>query len=108
MTKEKMKYSHNILSRIAFVAIILTPSFANAEVTFGATTLKAYVENIYRWSIGMGATLSVLMLVYAGYLLMTSAGNSQQTGQAKEVIVGTLSGLALLAGAALILNLLIA
>lgn len=85
--------------------LISSPTLARAQVAFG-NTIKSYVENLYGWSIGMGATLSVLMLVYAGYLMITSAGNSTQIGQAKEVIVGTLSGLALLAGAALVLNLL--
>jgi len=68
--------------------------------------LPTFVANFYNWSIGAGIGLSILMLIYAGYMMITSAGVPERIGFAKEIIVGSLTGLALLIGAKLILNLL--
>lgn len=77
----------------------------NLDVSFGCT-LQDYIQNLYKWSIGAGAALAVIVLMYAGYLMITSSGDPQKSGLAKEIIVGALTGLALLAGARLILNVL--
>lgn len=84
---------------------LASPLAAKAQVTFG-NTISEYVQELYKWSIGAGIALAVIMLIYAGYTMVTSAGDPSKVGFAKEVIVGSLSGLALLAGAALVLNLL--
>ena len=68
--------------------------------------IQTYVANFYNWSIGAGVGLSILMLIFAGYTMITSAGIPERIGFAKEIIVGSLTGLALLIGAKLILNLL--
>jgi hypothetical protein len=68
--------------------------------------LNKFVANFYNWSIGAGAALAIMMLIYAGYVMITSAGVPERVGWAKEIIVGSLTGLALLIGAKLILNLL--
>lgn len=78
---------------------------SSSAVGFGGT-LNCYVSNLYTWAIGAGAGLAVIILMYAGYLMITSSGDPQKVGFAKEIIVGSLSGLALLAAARLILNVL--
>lgn len=40
--------------------------------------------------------LALLMLIYAGYLYMTSQGNPEQTGRAKDIIIGVVTGIVLL------------
>lgn len=97
--------------------ILAVPDFAQASppecskdaqnngISFGSS-IECYVSNLYNWSIGVGAALAVIVLMYAGYIMVTSSGDPQKIGFAKEIIVGSLSGLALLAGARLILNLL--
>lgn len=77
----------------------------SSDVSFG-DTLSCYVSNLYNWAIGAGVAVAVIILMYAGYLMITSSGDPQKTGFAKEIIVGALTGLALLAGARLILNVL--
>jgi len=78
---------------------------SSSTVGFG-DNLACYVSNLYNWAIGAGAALAVIILMYAGYVMTTSSGDPQKVGFAKEIIVGSLSGLALLAGAKLILNVL--
>lgn len=78
---------------------------SSSAVGFG-DNLACYVSNLYNWAIGAGAALAVIILMYAGYVMTTSSGDPQKVGFAKEIIVGSLSGLALLAGAKLILNVL--
>lgn len=73
--------------------------------SFGSD-LPTVVAGLYNWSIGAGVTIAIIVLMYAGYLMITSAGDPQKVGFAKEIIVGSLSGLALLAAARLILNIL--
>jgi type IV secretory pathway VirB2 component (pilin) len=48
--------------------------------------------------------LAILFLVYAGYLYITSAGNPEQIGMAKEMIVSTIVAIIILLLAGLILQ----
>lgn len=76
-----------------------------SKVSFG-NNIQCYVTEFYKWSIGAGIALAIIMLVYAGYTMIVSVGDPAKVGFAKEVIVGSLTGLAFLAGARLVLNIL--
>jgi len=69
---------------------------------FKSESLDAFVNDFYPWAITISAGLAVIMLIYSGYLYVTSAGNMEQINKAKEYIIGALSGLAFLILAALI------
>lgn len=88
--------------------VVALPASVLAASTFDpeGKGIGTFVANFYNWSIGAGVGLSILMLIYAGYTMITSAGIPERIGFAKEIIVGSLTGLALLIGAKLILNLL--
>lgn len=58
--------------------------------------LTDYVNLILRWAYPVIGALAVLMIIYAGYLYMTSQGNSDKLNQAKEIIIGVITGIALL------------
>lgn len=55
-----------------------------------------YVKAIYKFSFTAGSALTILMLIYAGYKYLTSQGNQQAVNEAKDIIIGSLSGFALL------------
>lgn len=55
-----------------------------------------YIEAIYDFALRLGAVLTILMLIYAGYRYMTSQGNPSAINDAKDIIIGSLSGFALL------------
>lgn len=62
----------------------------------GPYTYNTYVRAIYNFSLELGFSLAVLMIIYAGYKYLTSAGNQQAVNDAKEILLGALLGFALL------------
>lgn len=63
---------------------------AGSEIAF-----PAYISAIYKfglWAIGLCA---MFMIMLGGYMYLTSAGNTSQTGKAKGIIFDALAGLAL-------------
>lgn len=65
-----------------------------------------YMGAVFFFAMRLGAALTTLMIVYAGYKYMTSQGNPTAIGEAKEIIIGSLSGFAMLLLIYLILNVL--
>ena len=95
-------------------SIILAPAFAFAAnpctkagldaSTDKASTLPACINQIYIWSLGIGALLALLMTIIGGYTYMTAAGNAEQASTGVSYIWGAVIGLALLFTAYLLLN----
>lgn len=57
---------------------------------------KSYICAIYKYSLNVGFALTLLMIIYAGYRYLTSAGNEAAFGEAKDVLVNSLLGFAML------------
>ena len=55
-----------------------------------------YINTIYAFSMKIGIGLTVLMIIYAGYLYMTSQGNPTKINEGKDIIIGSLTGFAML------------
>ena len=64
----------------------------------------AYVSTLYKWVLGVGASLGVLIIIYAGYIYVTSQGNPDSLKTAKDLIIGVLVGLAVIILAGVILQ----
>ena len=102
----------NFANASSFPGPITTENFPGASPGSSTGTsgfgdegaLSSYISGIYTWSIGIAAGLAVIMLIYAGYLYVTSAGNPEQINLAKEVIIGAIAGFVFLILAALILR----
>jgi len=71
---------------------------------FSSKGLVDFMAVFYPWALSVSSGLAVIVLIYSGYLYVTSAGNMEQTNKAKEFIFGALSGLAFLILAAMIYN----
>lgn len=59
------------------------------------TDFPGYVMAIYKmglWAVGICA---LLMISIGGYMYLTSAGNTSQTGKAKEIIIDSIIGIVL-------------
>jgi hypothetical protein len=69
-----------------------------------ATTLPEYIKYLFNFGIAIGGILAFLVLVYGGFLWMTSAGDPTAIGKAKIKIFGGIIGLCLLLGAFLIIG----
>jgi len=64
-----------------------------------------FVTLLYKWVIlGIGPALAILVMIYAGYVYMTSQGNPDSIKTAKDLIIGALVGLALIILAGVILR----
>lgn len=88
--------------------ILLVPFFASAQVSLGLPSniaglasqdLKVTVENIVRIIFGFLGILLVLLLLYAGFLWLTSQGNKDQIERAKKIITSAVVGLVLVLAA---------
>lgn len=62
------------------------------------------VQKIFTWAILLSGTLAVIMIVYGGIQYVVLAGNESAQKDAKEIILGSVWGIVLLAGGWLILN----
>jgi hypothetical protein len=96
-----IKYLKYILTAI----FVLLPTSAFAVTTglnipgHESNDYKSYIDYmgaIFAFAMKAGAVLTTLMIIYAGYKYLTSQGNPTALGEAKDIIIGSLSGFAML------------
>ncbi len=51
------------------------------------------ISNLLRWFLGIAGSASLIIFLYAGYVLMTSAGNKEKVQGARETITSAIVGL---------------
>ncbi len=64
--------------------------------TFALPYIAQYINAVYRYAIGLGIVLAVVMLMYAGIRWMTSLGDSSQVSDAQSMVQNAVLGLILL------------
>ncbi len=69
-----------------------------------ASSVGQLVTEIYKWVLVLGVPLGTLMFIYAGYLYLTSQGNPDNIKTAKDIIISTLVGFALIVLSGVILR----
>ena len=67
-------------------------------------TLLFFIKYLYEWMISLGGLAAFVVLVYAGFIYLTSAGNPQKMSDAMARIKSASFGLILLLSSVLILN----
>ncbi|MFH1508552.1 MAG: hypothetical protein ABIE68_00015, partial [bacterium] len=50
------------------------------------TSAGVFVGNIIKWMLGLIGVVLVVLIVYGGFLYMTSAGNEEQVDRGKKVL----------------------
>ena len=63
-----------------------------------------YIKAVFDFSLKLGVALTALMLIFAGYKYMTSQGNPTALNEAKDIMIGSISGFIMLLLVYLILN----
>lgn len=58
-----------------------------------ACNVTTLVYDLTSWLIGIGATIAGLLIVYSGFLLVTSGGNPGAASRAKSIMTGAVIGL---------------
>jgi len=66
--------------------------------------LAKYIQAFYNYGLAAAGILAAIVLMAGGVLWLTSAGDSARVGQAKELIIGSVVGTAILFSAWIILN----
>jgi hypothetical protein len=63
-----------------------------------------FTEFVLGWAIGVGGGIAFLLILYAGFMLMTSTGNPERIKAGQELLTSAISGLILLIFSVFILN----
>ncbi len=80
----------------AGILLFIRKQAVDASDMFGTSTLKVFFESFYPWAVSVCGGLAIIVIMYAGYLYVGSAGRVDEINKAKEYIIGTLTGLAFL------------
>lgn len=64
----------------------------------GATdyTGNSFLQIILRWAIGIGGGIALLLILYAGFMIMTASGNPERIKAGQEMLTSAIAGLILL------------
>lgn len=63
-----------------------------------------FVGFILRWAIGIGGGIAFLLIIFAGFQIMTSAGNPERLQAGRELLTSAIAGLILLVFSVFILR----
>ena len=96
-----MKKSLIFALALAFFALSVMPAFAQLETgidygTFtglGTKDLREGVMAIVRILLGFLGIIAIVIILYGGFVWLTSAGNEEKVGQAKKIITSGIIGL---------------
>ena len=98
----------NIMSVLSIFLLSIARIYAAAAPTEeelrNSPTVGDYVTKLYKFGIPAGMALAGLVMIYAGYIFITSQGNPDGIKQAKDLMIGALTGLALIILAGVILK----
>ena len=100
-----MKKFSKLALILGSVAVLAMPVVTNAQATtfsvesvgaqigLGDADLKETVLNIMRWLLGIMTLIAVVMIIYAGFIWLTAAGNEDNVDKAKKIISAAVIGL---------------
>jgi len=71
-------------------------SFWGLENPLNADSFTELLENIIDWITTIGILIAIIMIIYSGYLFMTSGGSDEKVSNAKKSLIWSLVGLAVL------------
>lgn len=62
------------------------------------------ISNIFKWAVGISGAIALIILVYAGILMLASQGDAKRVKAAQELLTAAISGIILIILAVIILN----
>jgi hypothetical protein len=57
---------------------------------------EQFLGDILKWAIGIGGGIAFLLIIYAGFMIMTSSGNPERLKAGQELLTSAVSGIILL------------
>lgn len=61
-----------------------------------ASSPEQFLGQILGWAVGIGAGIAFLLILYAGFMTMTSTGNPERLKAGQELLTSAISGLILM------------
>ncbi len=101
------KLSNLFIYLVASLPLVLaSPALARKTTTeFGDfATIGEFMTAVFSNFNKIILGIAIIMVIYAGFLYLTSRGDEKQIDQAKTILIGVISGFLLLAGAGLIIQ----
>lgn len=84
------------------------PMFVHAQVTLtnplGETDIRVIIGTLIKSALSLSGSIAFLMIMYGGFLWMTSHGNEAQVKKGKDILTWTILGIAIIASAYVITN----
>lgn len=65
---------------------------------------EEFLSFLLKWAVGIGGGIAFLLIIYAGFMIMTSAGNPERLKAGQELLTSAISGLILLIFSVVILK----
>ncbi len=90
--------------RSAFYYLLIGLCLILPKIVFAQTSLRSLANTYYNQAVLIAFPLAVIVLIYGGYLYITSTGNPETLGEAKGLITGAIIGLILLLLAGLLVR----
>lgn len=94
---------NRLLQKLGYLIISLAPiSYAEADLTNplgSGSNFYNLIDKIANVLIAIGIPVAVVFIIYAGFLFVTAGGSEEQVKKAKETLIWTIAGTALLVGA---------
>jgi len=57
---------------------------------------EQFLAFILRWAIGVGSGIAFLLILYSGFMIMTSTGNPERLKAGQELLTSAIAGIILL------------
>ncbi len=93
---EKIFYIILILFSLSFPNLIIAGEWIVIENPLEAETLEELIGNIIEFLRNIGLAIAPVLLIVAGFFFVTALGDPQKIQTAKNIILYTLIGLAIL------------
>lgn len=65
---------------------------------------EAFAGDLLKWGVGVGGGIAFLLIIYAGFMIMSSSGNPDRLKAGQELMTSAISGIVLLVLSVFILN----
>ncbi|MEK7569823.1 MAG: Ig-like domain-containing protein [Patescibacteria group bacterium] len=109
MSKTTQSFWHGLLLPLGLVAVVgfgifLVPAAAHAltvesvgsTLGLGSADLKQTIINIIKWALGLLGLVAVIVMLYGGFLWLTSRGDERQIDKAKRTLINGVIGLVII------------
>ena len=94
MNKKALKYLMIIFAAATqFLPVFALAGNAPPQITFDRTTFGAFLDNLKTWVAQAIFILGILMILYAAFLYMTSAGDDTKIEKAKKTFIYGIVGI---------------